>query len=114
MQIQMQTNIVNNNARADADAKLTRRQSKKLALLARIAKHGKRCSSCHGIKPADNFYANAAHGDGLQSTCKLCHTTHEVLMKQGTSVAVWRTIRDAMRAQNAKVAAAAAQAPDTK
>ena len=71
---------------------------------------GKRCNSCHAYRPAADYHVNNQRGDGLQQACKPCMKTRATLIAQPGGQALWRTVRDAMRAKNAQIQAVAASA----
>jgi hypothetical protein len=62
---------------------------------------GKRCSACHSVKPLDAFGVCNPRPDGLQSNCKGCNKTETLLRAQPGGKAIWRTVRDSLRAQAA-------------
>ena len=67
-------------------------------LLAMIARDGKRCTSCHGLKSAADFAACEMRLDGLQTECRTCMKLRTAICKYGP-VSAWHAVRDALRAQ---------------
>jgi hypothetical protein len=77
--------------------KAGRKAARIQARLDRYATAGKRCSSCHHHKPAADYNACAPASDGLQPICRSCNQLRVTSVKQG-GLALWRTVRDALRA----------------
>lgn len=69
-------------------------------LEAYAAAGGKRCGSCHGIKPLDAFGVCNPRSDGLQANCKACNKTETLLRAQPGGAAIWNTVKASMRATN--------------
>ena len=69
--------------------------------LAQYAEHGKRCTSCHGAKPAAEYGVCVSRPDGLQTECKLCINTRNALTRSNPAAgrAMWINVRDTLRAQ---------------
>jgi hypothetical protein len=82
-----------------------KRQARREKLLARIARDGKLCTSCHGRKPADAFNACEPRLDGLQMECRSCAKLRTALLADATAGRqAWYAARDGMRAHAAAVA----------
>lgn len=77
-----------------------RRDVKRQSKLDSYIPNGKRCSACHARKPAEDYAKCQPTTDGLQPICKACNNTKDTLLRHGSTLATWRTIRDALRLQN--------------
>lgn len=77
-----------------------RKETKKAAKRVILEQTGKKCCSCHGIKPPADFAKCAPRTDGLQQDCKMCINTRNAFLKSGGMLKDWRDIRAALRAKN--------------
>ena len=78
--------------------KAGKKASKRIAKLAQIEQHGKRCSACHAHKPADQYNLLHAAPDGLQPICRTCNEIRAKLVTSGSNgLSLWHATRDALR-----------------
>lgn len=61
---------------------------------------GKKCGSCHTIKPPEDYAKCAPRADGLQQDCKVCNNMKSALLRSGAKLSDWHNVQSALRAQN--------------
>jgi hypothetical protein len=54
------------------------------------AQRMKHCPACGQVLPAEEFYRNRRHSDGLQTYCKACHLARVKASKEKLPIAVQR------------------------
>ena len=91
-----------NLERNTKDGRKLKRQEDKAA---QYAVTGKKCGSCHSIKPAGAFAKCAPRTDGLQQDCEQCNNMKAALLRTGARLSDWHMVQAALRAQNDKLAA---------
>jgi len=92
-----------NLERNTKDGRKLKRQEDKAA---QYASAGKRCGSCHSIKPAGDYAKCAPRADGLQQDCKACNNMKATLLRMGGKLSDWHKVQSALRTQNDAIPAA--------
>jgi 5-methylcytosine-specific restriction endonuclease McrA len=69
----------------------------------------KRCTKCRAIKPADQFYKDAHHSDGLKSCCKACASAAQKVRYEANPESARAKTREWYRANHDRALAYAEQ-----